>query len=103
MHKKVKLLHNGQKISANYNPELVFRRALTIAKARGDVSMDFIMSQPITSVPTSIFHEDGTMRKTKPNCWENWRKVLRACKDYQRIMIFRTLSTFVMLWLPSRP
>ena len=53
MHKRVKLLHNGQKISANCNPE-----------ARGDVSMDFIMSQPITSVPTLIFHEDGTMRKT---------------------------------------
>ena len=46
------------------NSELVFRRALSIAKAR-DITMDFLLQYPITSIPSSLFHEDGQMRKTR--------------------------------------
>jgi hypothetical protein len=40
------------------NPELVFRRALVLANCRE------VLSYPIGPIPTAIFHDDGTMRKT---------------------------------------
>ena len=44
--------------------ELVFRKALTLSKTREEVSIKNEPTQPITSVLTSLFHEDGSMRKT---------------------------------------
>ncbi|VDI55671.1 Hypothetical predicted protein, partial [Mytilus galloprovincialis] len=46
------------------DPELVFRRALTLSSSRDDVSLQKIMEHPIGPVPTSIFHDDGSMRKS---------------------------------------
>ena len=44
--------------------ELVFRRALTLSKTREEVTVKSVLTQPITSVPTSLFHVDGSMRNT---------------------------------------
>ena len=44
--------------------ELVFRRALTLLKTREEVSIKSEPTQPVTSVQTSFFNEDGSMRKT---------------------------------------
>ena len=46
------------------NSELVFRRALTIAKTKGEMTIDTLLRYPITEIPTALFHEDGQMRKT---------------------------------------
>lgn len=54
----------GCKEAVSISPEIVFRRALAIADSRDNVNYSLILSHPITSVPTSIFHEDGKMRKT---------------------------------------
>jgi hypothetical protein len=64
MSKKTKLTCKGKTIHVTMNSELVFRRALAIAKTR-EMTMDFLLEYPITAIPTSLFHEDGTMRKTR--------------------------------------
>jgi hypothetical protein len=63
MAKKTKLLHNGKTVKVSIGTELVFRRALTLSGIRENVTTETILSLPVTSVPTAIFHEDGTMRK----------------------------------------
>ena len=45
------------------NPELVFRRALVISECCDDLSLEKVMSHPIRAVLSSMFHEDGNMRK----------------------------------------
>ena len=54
----------GKAIEVTINPEIVFRRALAISKAR-DFTMDGLVQHPVTAVPTALFHEDGKMRRTK--------------------------------------
>jgi hypothetical protein len=44
--------------------EIVFRRALILANSRDDVTIDNILSHPVGPIPVSMFHEDGTMRKS---------------------------------------
>lgn len=61
--KKTKILILGQKALVAINPEMVFRRALLLTQVRPDLNMKHVLSYPITSVPTSIFHEDGAPRK----------------------------------------
>ena len=41
------------------NTELVFRRVLVISECRDDLSLENV---PIGAVPSSMFHEDGTIR-----------------------------------------
>jgi hypothetical protein len=55
---------SGEILNVHISPELVFRRALVLAGCREDVTIEKILSFPIGPVPISIFHEDGTMRKT---------------------------------------
>jgi hypothetical protein len=55
---------SGEILNVHISPELVFRRALVLAGCREDVTIEKIISFPIGPVPISIFHEDGTMRKT---------------------------------------
>ena len=55
---------SGEILNVHISPELVFRRALVLAGCREDVIIEKILSFPIGPVPISIFHEDGTMRKT---------------------------------------
>ena len=43
--------------------ELVFRRALVLANSRDDVTVEKVLSFPIGPIPTSLFHDHGTMRK----------------------------------------
>jgi hypothetical protein len=43
---------------------LVFRRALVLTSSREDVTVDKVMSFPIGPIPTSLFHDDGSMWKT---------------------------------------
>ena len=54
----------GKPRELNINAEMVFRRALKVAQVRHDVTMKSVLSQPVTSIPTSLFNEDGTFRKT---------------------------------------
>ena len=42
----------------------MFRRALVLASSRKDVTVDKVMSFPIGLIPTSLFHDDGSMRQT---------------------------------------
>ena len=63
MSKKTKIKQQGRIKNTNISSELVFRRALTIANCRDDITVDNILSHPIGPVPISLFHEDGTMRK----------------------------------------
>ena len=51
-------------VEVHINPELVFRRALVLANSRDDVTVEKVLSFPVGSIPTSLFHDDGTMRKS---------------------------------------
>ena len=63
MQAKMKLkCRSGELIKGHINPQLVFRRALTLTKFREDVSVQRVLSYPIGPVPTSLFHDDVTMR-----------------------------------------
>jgi len=65
MTKKTKLkCRSGEIVNVHINPELVFRRALILANSRDDVTVEKVLSFPIGPIPTSLFHEDGTMRKS---------------------------------------
>jgi hypothetical protein len=55
---------SGEIITGHINPEIVFRRALVLANSRDDVTIDNILSHPLGPIPVSMFHEDGTMRKS---------------------------------------
>jgi hypothetical protein len=55
---------SGEIITGHINPEIVFRRALVLANSRDDVTIDNILSHPVGPIPVSMFHEDGTTRKT---------------------------------------
>lgn len=64
MHKKTKLrCRSGKIIKSNINPELIFRRALALTNCKDDVTVEKLLSYPIGPIPTSLFHDDGTMRK----------------------------------------
>jgi len=54
----------GGVVTAAISPEIVFLRALSLARCRYDVSMATALGHPIGPVPMAIFHADGTMRKT---------------------------------------
>lgn len=53
----------GDFVKAHINPEMIFRRALALANVREDVTVDKILAYPIGSIPSALFHDDGTMRK----------------------------------------
>jgi hypothetical protein len=55
---------SGEIITGHINPEIVVRRALVLANSRDDVTIDNILSHPVGPIPLSMFHEDGTMRKS---------------------------------------
>jgi hypothetical protein len=55
---------SGEIITRHINPEIGFRRALVLANSRDDVTIDNILSHPAGPIPVSMFHEDGTMRKS---------------------------------------
>jgi hypothetical protein len=55
---------SGEIITGDINPEIVFRRALVLANSRDDVRIDNILSHPVGPIPVSMFHEDGTRRKS---------------------------------------
>lgn len=63
MLKPTRILHQGKSQNVCIAAELVFRRALTLSGVRESINMRSILSLPVTSVPTALFHEDGTMRK----------------------------------------
>ncbi len=46
----------------NINPKLVLQLALTLSSSRADVTTAYITSNPMPSVPTSLFNEQGPMR-----------------------------------------
>ncbi|CAC5408182.1 unnamed protein product [Mytilus coruscus] len=65
MTKKTKLkCRSGDTVNVHINPELIFRRALALANRREYVTVEKVLSYPIGPIPTSMLHDDGTMRKT---------------------------------------
>ena len=65
MAKKTKFKSDkGDTVTAVISPEVVFRRAMSLAMCREDFSMETLPGHPIRSVPMAIVHADGTMRKT---------------------------------------
>ena len=65
MTRKTKLkCRSGDIVNVHINPELVFRHALVLANCRDDVAVDKVLSYPMGPIPTAIFHDDVTMRKT---------------------------------------
>jgi hypothetical protein len=56
--------NSGEIITGHINPEIVFRRALVLANRRDDVTINNILSHPVGPIPMSMFHKDGTMRKS---------------------------------------
>ncbi|CAC5382504.1 unnamed protein product [Mytilus coruscus] len=64
MNKKTKLkCRSGETVQGNINTELIFRRALALTKCRDNVTVEKLLSFPIGPIPTSLFHDGGTMRK----------------------------------------
>ena len=51
-------------VEVHINPELVFCRILVLANSRDDVTVEKVLSFPVGPIPTSLFHDDGTMRKS---------------------------------------
>ena len=64
LQKKTSMRVDGKIISAGISAETVFRRALKLAQSRPDISLPYILSFPVTTVPPAMFHEDGSCRKT---------------------------------------
>jgi hypothetical protein len=87
MIKKTKLkCRSGDTVTVHVNPELVFRRALVLANCREDVTVEKVLSFPIGPIPTSLFHDDGTMRTTS--------KADLAQQLKQDVSIIQTLPIF---------
>jgi hypothetical protein len=64
MNKKTKLkCRSGEAVQGNVNPELIFRSALALTTCRDNVTVEKLLSFPIGPIPTSLFHDDSTMRK----------------------------------------
>ena len=62
MAKETKIKVQGQIKCGIISSEVVFRRALTLASCRQDVTLKTILGH-LGPVPTSMLHDDGTMRK----------------------------------------
>ena len=63
MAKETKIKVQDQIKRGIISSEVVFRRALTLANFRQDVTLENVFSHPGGPVPASMFHDDGTMRK----------------------------------------
>ena len=64
MTKKAKFLCKQGSKTGGISPEVIFRRALNIAGCRDDISLESVLSHPVGPVPSALFHDDGSMRKT---------------------------------------
>ena len=64
MTKKAKFLCKQGSKTGGISPEVIFRRALNIAGCRDDISLEYVLSHPVGPVPSALFHDDGSMRKT---------------------------------------
>ena len=63
MAKETKIKVQGQIKRGIISSEVVFRRALTFANFRQDVTLETVLSHPGGPVLESMFDDDGTMRK----------------------------------------
>jgi hypothetical protein len=50
-------------VEVHINHELVFLRALVLANSRDDVTVEKVWAFSVGPIPTSLFHDYGTMRK----------------------------------------
>ena len=64
MTKKAKFLCKQGSKTGGISPEVIFRRALNIAGCRDDISLESVLGHPVGPVPSALFHDDGSMRKT---------------------------------------
>lgn len=64
MQKSTRVTIGNKKKNVAVSSEVVYQRALALAKVRPDVNLSTVLSHPIGSVPSSLFMEDGTRRKT---------------------------------------
>ena len=65
MNKTTPIKRGGKRLNVNMSAEYAFRRALAISESREDVKLATVLNRPITSIPTMLFKEDGTKRKTQ--------------------------------------
>ena len=98
MHAKTSLKYkSGEIITGHINPEIVFRRAPVLANSRDNVTIDNILSLPVGPIPVSMFHEDGTMRKScKPDLvqqFENEVSPVLSLPDFDP-----SLTTYIKRW-----
>ena len=63
MAKETKINVQGQIKRRIISSEVVFRRALTLANCRQDATLETVLNHFVGPVSSSMFHDDGTMRK----------------------------------------
>ncbi|KAJ8672406.1 hypothetical protein QAD02_003665 [Eretmocerus hayati] len=63
--KKTQIKMNGSVVKKFVSPEIVYQRAFAISAMRKDVTLELILSHPLTDVPLSLFKPDGCRRTTK--------------------------------------
>ena len=97
MIKKTKLkCRSGDTVTVHVNPELVFRRALVLASCREDVTVEKVLSFPIVPIPTSLFHDEGTMRTTsKADLAQQLEQDVSIIQTLPMFDIFRTTQRIV--------
>ena len=64
MTKKAKFLCKQGSKTGGISPEVIFRGALNIAGCRDDISLESVLGHPVGPVPSALFHDDGSMRKS---------------------------------------
>ena len=64
MTKKAKFLCKQGSKTGGISPEVIFRRALNIAGCMDDISLESVLDHPVGPVPSALFHDDRSMRKT---------------------------------------
>ncbi len=64
-HNKASRAPGTMTLNAIISPEIVFQHSLTLTEVRNDVTAESVFSNPVGSVPSALFHDDGSMRKTK--------------------------------------
>jgi hypothetical protein len=97
MIKKTKLkCRSGDTVTVHVNPELVFHRALVLANCREDVTVEEFLSFPIGPIPTSLFHDEGTMRTTsKADLAQQLEQDVSIIQTLPMFDIFRTTQRIV--------
>jgi len=76
--------------------EVLFGRHLAVSKNR-DVDMQNVLAYELAAVPQSMFHDDGTTRKTKRLIWpRGWRNNVTSCLSYRVSLVFSQHAAYLI-------